>query len=129
MTPPESAQVPLGSDSQSRIEKPWGYEIWWAETQYYAGKILFVEAGHKLSIQMHHEKDETSYLLSGRLLLSQGPSPEELTERTLTAGASWRNEPGLVHSIEALEDATVFEVSTPHLDDVVRFSDRYGRTT
>lgn len=127
MTPHDSAPVPAGSDAQSRVEKPWGHEIWWAETEHYAGKILFVAAGHRLSIQMHREKDETSYLLSGRLLVTQGPSAEELSERTLTPGASWRNEPGVVHSIEALEDATVLEVSTPHLDDVVRFSDRYGR--
>lgn len=119
--------MPAGSDPQRRFEKPWGHEIWWAETDRYAGKILFVEAGHRLSIQMHREKDETSYLLSGRLLVLQGPSAEELSERTLEPGASWRNEPGVVHSIEALEDATVLEVSTPQLDDVVRFSDRYGR--
>jgi mannose-6-phosphate isomerase len=123
----ESVQVPAGSDGQSRVEKPWGHEIWWAHTDHYAGKILFVEAGHRLSIQAHREKDETSYLLSGRLLLLQGPSESELSERTLTPGASWRNEPGVVHSIEAIEDATVLEVSTPQLDDVVRFSDRYGR--
>ncbi len=123
----ESIQVPFGSESQSRVEKPWGHELWWAHTDAYAGKILFVEAGHRLSIQMHNEKDETSYLLSGKLLLLQGPSEDRLAEHTLTPGASWRNEPGVVHSIEAIEDATVLEVSTPQLDDVVRFSDRYGR--
>ena len=127
MSSQESVQVPDGSDDQSRVEKPWGHEIWWAHTDHYAGKILFVEAGHRLSIQAHREKDETSYLLSGRLLLLQGPSENDLSERTLTPGASWRNEPGVVHSIEAIEDATVLEVSTPQLDDVVRFSDRYGR--
>lgn len=127
MSDATSLQVPDGSDPQSRVEKPWGHEIWWAQTDHYAGKLLVVKAGQRLSIQMHREKDETSYLLSGRLLVLQGPSAEELTERTLTPGASWRNEPGLVHSIEALEDATVLEVSTPQLDDVVRLSDRYGR--
>jgi mannose-6-phosphate isomerase len=127
MSESDSLQVPACSDPQSRVEKPWGHEIWWAQTDHYAGKLLFVNAGHRLSIQMHREKDETSYLLSGRLLVLQGPSEDELTERTLTPGCSWRNEPGLVHSIEALEDATVLEVSTPQLDDVVRLSDRYGR--
>jgi quercetin dioxygenase-like cupin family protein len=101
--------------------------VWWARTDHYAGKLLVVEAGHKLSIQMHREKDETSYLLSGQLRLQQGPSAGELTERTLEPGSSWRNEPGVVHSIEAIEDSTVLEVSTPQLDDVVRISDRYGR--
>ncbi|HUB98409.1 MAG TPA: cupin [Solirubrobacterales bacterium] len=116
-----------GSEPQSRVEKPWGHEIWWARTDRYAAKLLIVKAGHRLSLQMHREKDETSYLLSGRLLLSQGPNESELTERTVDPGCSWRNEPGVVHTIEALEDSTVLEVSTPELDDVVRLNDRYGR--
>jgi mannose-6-phosphate isomerase-like protein (cupin superfamily) len=119
--------TPPGSDPQTRVEKPWGHEIWWAQTDRYAGKLLIVKAGERLSVQLHREKDETSYLLSGRLLLVQGPSAEELSEREIGPGTSWRNEPGVVHTIEALEDATVLEVSTPQLDDVVRLSDRYGR--
>ncbi|HWM62809.1 MAG TPA: cupin [Solirubrobacterales bacterium] len=114
--------------AQQRVEKPWGHEIWWAHTSDYAGKLLVVDAGHRLSLQLHREKDETSYLLSGRLLMVQGPSEDELTERILKPGESWRNRPGVVHSIEALEDSVVVEVSTPHLDDVVRLQDRYGRT-
>jgi mannose-6-phosphate isomerase len=127
MSDPGPLQVPAGSDRQSRVEKPWGHEVWWAQTDHYAGKLLFVKAGHALSVQVHREKDETSYLLSGRLLVQQGPSEDELGERTITPGGSWRNEPGVVHSLEALEDSTVLEVSTPQLDDVVRLSDRYGR--
>jgi mannose-6-phosphate isomerase len=111
-----------------RVEKPWGYELWWAETPHYAGKILHVEAGHRLSLQMHREKDESSYLLSGRLRLTRGPSAEELTTEEIGPGFTWRVEPGTVHTIEALEDSDVLEVSTPHLDDVVRLSDPYGRT-
>jgi quercetin dioxygenase-like cupin family protein len=119
--------TPAGSAPQTRVDKPWGHEVWWAQTDRYAGKLLIVDAGQRLSVQMHREKDETSYLLSGRMLLFQGPSAEELTERTIEPGTSWRNEPGVVHTIEALEDSTVLEVSTPQLDDVVRLSDRYGR--
>lgn len=122
-----SHQVPSGSEPQSRIEKPWGHEIWWAQTDLYAGKLLIVKAGHRLSLQMHREKDETSYLLSGHLLLAQGASEDDLVERTIEPGCSWRNEPGVVHTIEALEDSTVLEVSTPQLNDVVRLHDRYGR--
>ena len=110
-----------------RVEKPWGYEIWWAETPSYAGKILTVEAGHALSLQLHRQKDESSYLFSGRLRLTTGASEDQLEERILEPGQSWRNEPGTIHSIEALEDSVVFEVSTPHLDDVIRLDDRYGR--
>jgi mannose-6-phosphate isomerase len=109
------------------VAKPWGEEVWFAETDLYAGKLLRIEAGQRLSIQFHKRKDETSYLLSGRLLVLQGPSAEALTSREIEPGATWRNEPGLVHSIEAIEDSVVIEVSSPEVDDVVRLTDRYGR--
>jgi quercetin dioxygenase-like cupin family protein len=109
------------------VDKPWGHELWWAETDHYAGKILVVNAGQALSLQYHREKDETSYLLSGKLRLIQGPNAETLGELEIEPGQAWRNEPGTVHSIEALEDSMVLEVSTPHLDDIVRVHDRYGR--
>jgi mannose-6-phosphate isomerase len=117
------------TEEPKRVEKPWGHEIWWAHTGDYAGKLLFVNAGHALSLQYHREKDETSYLLSGKLRLVQGETEGSLEEHEIEPGQTWRNEPGIVHSIEALEDSVVLEVSTPHLDDVVRFQDRYGRTS
>jgi mannose-6-phosphate isomerase-like protein (cupin superfamily) len=114
--------------SQPRhVEKPWGYEVWWAQNEHYAGKLLHVEAGHRLSLQLHREKDETSYLLSGRLRLTRGPSADSLTSEEIGPGFSWRVEPGVVHTIEALEDSVVLEASTPQVDDVVRLQDRYGR--
>ena len=118
-----------GVNAPRRVEKPWGYEIWWAQTDRYAGKILHVERGHQLSLQYHEHKDESSYLLRGRIVLTKGPSQTELTETELEPGATWRNRPGEIHTIEALEDADVLEVSTPDLDDVVRLSDRYGRSS
>ena len=110
-----------------RVDKPWGHELWFALTDRYAGKLLHVRAGQRLSVQYHETKDETSYLLSGRLLLHRGSEADSLVETDLEAGAVWRNEPGQVHTIEALQDAVVVEVSTPELDDVVRLSDDYGR--
>jgi mannose-6-phosphate isomerase-like protein (cupin superfamily) len=110
-----------------RVEKPWGYEIWWAATDQYVGKILHVNKGHRLSLQYHEKKDESCYVLSGRLILVQGESGESLTERTITEGDVWRNEPRVIHTIEALEDSDVLEASTPYLEDVVRLRDDYGR--
>lgn len=110
-----------------RVDKPWGHEVWFALTDRYVGKLLHVRAGQRLSVQYHEAKDETSYLLSGSLLLSRGTSADSLEETELAAGAAWRNEPGQVHTIKALEDVVVVEVSTPELDDVVRISDDYGR--
>lgn len=110
-----------------RIEKPWGHEIWFAHTDRYAGKLLYVKAGHRLSVQFHEAKDETSYLLSGRLLLMTGSDPAQLEVEEIASGAVWRNEPGALHTIEAVEDSVVIEASTPELDDVVRLDDLYGR--
>ena len=109
------------------VPKPWGSELWFAANGLYAGKLLRIEAGQQLSLQVHERKDETSYLLSGRVLVAQGPSAEELERRELGPGETWRNEPGVVHTIEALEDSVVVEASTPQVDDVVRLKDRYGR--
>ncbi len=116
------------TDSEPRrVDKPWGHETWWADTDVYAGKLLHVDKGHRLSLQLHRAKDESSYLLSGRLRVTRGPGPDELQEEVVEPGFSWRVEPGTVHTIEALEDSVVLEVSTPHLDDVIRLQDRYGR--
>jgi mannose-6-phosphate isomerase len=117
----------MSTDLPREVPKPWGSELWYAHTDRYAGKILHVTAGHKLSVQYHLEKDETSYLLSGRLLLEQGESAERMRQRELEPGAAWRNAPQVFHTIEALEDSVILEVSTPELHDVVRVEDRYGR--
>ena len=110
-----------------RVEKPWGYELIWADTDRYVGKILHVNAGEALSVQMHEKKDETLYVLSGSVRLMTGSSPETLEDAQLGTGESFRVRPRTVHRIEAVTDADILEASTPHLDDVVRFSDRYGR--
>jgi mannose-6-phosphate isomerase len=111
-----------------RVEKPWGYELIWADTDFYAGKVLFVRAGHSLSLQFHRRKHESLYIQSGRAKLEFGePGEGALIEEIVSAGAAFRLPPGTVHRITALEDTTVLEVSTPHLDDVVRLEDRYGR--
>jgi mannose-6-phosphate isomerase len=92
-----------------RVDKPWGHEIWWAETEQYAGKLLIVNVGHRLSLQFHREKDETSYLLSGRLRLLQGPSEDALVESEIGAGEeparTRRRVPALAFALDAFETA------------------------
>ena len=119
--------TPKREDIPVRVVKPWGHEVWWAWTDEYVGKILHVKAGHKLSLQYHEIKDETCYVLRGRLLLHKGETAETLTATEVSEGDQWRNLPGEVHTIEALDDSDVLEASTPHLDDVVRIQDNYGR--
>jgi mannose-6-phosphate isomerase-like protein (cupin superfamily) len=111
-----------------RVEKPWGWELIWAETDAYAGKILFVRAGESLSLQFHNEKDESWYVLEGRARVELGAKGEGLIEEgVVVAGAAFRFRPGTVHRVRALEDTRILEVSTPQLDDVVRLEDSYGR--
>jgi mannose-6-phosphate isomerase len=86
------------------VPKPWGSELWFAHTDRYAGKILRVRAGCRLSVQFHEEKDETSFVLSGRVIVSQGESPDTLTTLELGPGDSWRNLPLVIHTLEAVED-------------------------
>jgi quercetin dioxygenase-like cupin family protein len=117
-----------GKESVRFVEKPWGHEVIWAHTPLYVGKVLHIKAGRALSVQYHEKKDETIYLLSGEMIYRVGEvAGGELREISLKAGESFRNEPGTVHQMEAVTDCDVLEASTPHLDDVVRIKDRYGR--
>jgi mannose-6-phosphate isomerase-like protein (cupin superfamily) len=111
-----------------RVEKPWGWELIWADTDAYVGKLLFVKAGHSLSLQFHRVKDEAWYVTEGRAELEMGAAGEALTESEVVGpGAAFHMPPGTVHRVKALEDTLILEVSTPHLDDVVRLEDDYGR--
>ena len=111
-----------------RVEKPWGYELIWALTGDYAGKVLFVRAGHSLSLQFHNEKDESWHVLSGSAEIQLGDAGVALLSTEIVRpGACFRFRPGTVHRVRALEDTTILEASTPQLDDVVRLEDDYGR--
>jgi len=110
-----------------RVEKPWGYELIWAETDHYVGKILHVNAGEALSVQYHETKDETIYLLSGTMLFQAGPSADGLVDYHMEVGQLFHVTTGTVHRMIAQSDVDLLEVSTPQLEDVVRLEDRYGR--
>jgi mannose-6-phosphate isomerase len=110
-----------------RVEKPWGWELIWAETEVYVGKLLFVRAGHALSLQYHREKDESWLVREGRASLELGEVGGELQTIEIQPGDAFRYRPGTVHRVTALEDTLILEVSTPQLSDVVRLEDAYGR--
>ena len=110
------------------VDKPWGHETIWALAEGYCGKILFVRAGESLSLQFHREKDESWYIHDGRAELElAAPGDAMPASEVVGRGAAFRLRPGTVHRIRAIEDTLVLEVSTPHLDDVVRLEDEYGR--
>ena len=111
-----------------RVDKPWGWELIWADADAYVGKVLFVRAGHSLSLQFHREKDESWYVESGKASLELGDVGDAVLNTEIVGrGACFRYRPGTVHRVTAIEDTTILEVSTAHLDDVVRLEDRYGR--
>ena len=114
--------------SARRVEKPWGYELIWAHSEHYCGKLLFIRKGEQLSLQFHNEKDESWLVHSGRAKLELGDAGQRLLhEEVIGPGAAFRYRPGTVHRVTAIEDTTIIEVSTPQLDDIVRLEDLYGR--
>jgi mannose-6-phosphate isomerase len=123
-----STRLPeLGRVDDHKVEKPWGYELRWAITDRYAGKILHVNRGEALSLQYHEAKDESQYLIKGAVDIELGGPEGGLSTRRMVAGDTLHIKPGTRHRITAIEDSDIFEVSTPEVDDVVRLEDRYGR--
>ena len=111
-----------------RVDKPWGPELIFAQTDAYVGKVLFIKAGESLSLQFHRQKDESWLVQSGRARLELGSAGDPvLSEEVVAAGACFHFRPGTVHRVTAIEDTTIVEVSTTELDDIVRLEDRYGR--
>ena len=117
----------IGRASEHRVEKPWGYELRWAITDRYLGKLIHIDGGHSLSLQYHVQKDETIYVAAGVLDLVLEDSDGELQTHRLTPGMSAHVKPGRRHRFVAVEDTDLFEVSSPEIDDVVRLEDAYGR--
>ncbi len=114
-------------EKPKRVEKPWGYELWWARTERYVGKLLHVKAGAQLSLQYHERKDETIHLWSGEMVLVLAGEGGALVDHAMRAGDSYHVRPGTVHRMRAVTDCDVLEVSTPEVEDVVRLEDDYGR--
>jgi mannose-6-phosphate isomerase-like protein (cupin superfamily) len=117
----------MTTDVPRRVEKPWGHEIIWAQTDRYVGKILVIEAGRQLSLQYHDAKDEWIRVLTGRVRLTLEADDGTLEEIVLGPGEGARVAPGRRHRFAAVERAELVEVSTPELDDVVRLADDFGR--
>ena len=117
----------FGRAEASRVEKPWGYELHWAVTDRYIGKLIHINGGEALSLQYHRLKDEFQYVVKGIVEVEIGDSDAQLTKLRMQAGDTLHITPGTRHRLTALENTEIFEVSTPEMDDVVRLEDRYGR--
>ena len=119
----------MGDKLPRKTEKPWGYELLFALTPKYAGKVIFVKKGHRLSLQYHEEKDETLYIYEGKALLDIEGNDKHIVPREVQPGESIPVAPFTRHRLRAIEDTVFLEVSTPELDDVVRVEDDYGRAS
>ena len=110
-----------------KVEKPWGYEEIWAETDKYAGKILTILPKHRLSLQYHKQKEETIYVLSGMLRVWESSDDSEFKD--YGPGSVYHVNPGDVHRFGSVpfSQTKLLEVSTPELDDVIRLADDYNR--
>jgi quercetin dioxygenase-like cupin family protein len=109
-----------------RVDKPWGYELIWARTDRYVGKLLHISAGHSLSLQYHKVKDETVFVQQGQMRF-RVEEDGHMVDRLLNPGDSYHITPNTKHRMTAVTDCDVLEASTPELDDVVRLEDNYGR--
>jgi mannose-6-phosphate isomerase-like protein (cupin superfamily) len=109
------------------IPKPWGQEEVIEINDRYMVKRLTMRAGHRCSLQYHHHKRETIYVLSGRLRIVSGDKVEALAERIYQPGESVTLATGVIHRMEGVDDTVYLESSTPEMDDVVRLKDDYAR--
>ncbi len=118
----------MAGDRGRRVDKPWGHELIWAETERYVGKIISIAPGKRLSLQKHLKKDESVLVLRGTLRLHLQNEAGEIETHDLVPGEHSRVHVGRIHRFEALEETVeVVEVSSPELDDVVRLEDDYSR--
>jgi mannose-6-phosphate isomerase-like protein (cupin superfamily) len=127
VTESEGIEPPLVGAPARHVPKPWGYEHIWAETDRYAGKLIAIEAGRRLSLQYHERKEESLYVLSGRLRLHIEDGEGEMRHVDLGPGDHAHVPVHRRHRFEALERVELIEVSTADLDDVIRLEDDFGR--
>jgi mannose-6-phosphate isomerase len=111
-----------------KIEKPWGWEIHWVpEDKPYMGKVLHINEDKRLSLQVHDEKQESWFLMSGRAMVVWDNSEGELIETELKPGVGYSCSIGQRHRLVGITDCDVLEVSTPEIGTTFRLEDDYKR--
>lgn len=111
-----------------RVEKPWGYELHWVrEDAPYIGKVLHVNAGARLSLQVHDQKQESWFVMQGRAAVIWENSQGELIETELQPGQGYSTQIGQKHRLKGITDTDILEVSTPEAGTTWRLEDDYAR--
>ena len=113
-----------------RVEKPWGYELILTQDDMpYTSKIMHIEAGKRLSLQIHDKKLETYYLAYGECNLIIENDKGEMVTVVLEKGKGYTVLPGQKHRHQAITDCDVFESSTPEIGNTYRLEEDYARGT
>ena len=111
-----------------RVDKPWGYEIVWTPADRpYVGKVLHVDAGKRLSLQVHDAKTESWFHMNGRAKVVWDDGSGELVETELEPGLGYSCEIGQRHRLVAISDCDILECSTPEIGTTLRLEDDYDR--
>lgn len=111
-----------------RVEKPWGYELHWVRPgEPYIGKLLHVNAGARLSLQLHDIKQESWFLVNGQAAVIWEDNSGELVETELQPGWGYSTKIGQKHRLKGITDADIVEVSTPEAGTTYRLEDDYAR--
>jgi mannose-6-phosphate isomerase len=123
----DAGRSEVSDANDARVAKPWGYEVRWAVTDRYLGKLIHINRGEQLSLQYHVQKDESILIMSGVMDLVLEDERGEVRTHRMSPGMTARVRPGRRHRFVAVEDCDLVEVSSPEIDDVVRLEDSYGR--
>lgn len=111
-----------------RVEKPWGYEIHWVpENKPYMGKILHIDAGKRISLQIHDKKEESWLLINGQAKVICDNTKGEMVEIELEKGKGFNCQIGQRHRLMAITDCDIVEASTPEIGTTYRLDDDYKR--
>jgi mannose-6-phosphate isomerase len=111
-----------------RVEKPWGYELHWvAADAPYLGKVLHINEGARLSLQVHDQKQESWFVIKGRAAVIWEDASGNMVETELQPGVGYSTKVGQKHRLKGLTDTDVVEVSTPEAGTTWRLEDDYAR--
>lgn len=111
-----------------RVDKPWGYELHWVPANLpYMGKIEHINAGQRMSLQVHDAKQESWLLISGQAKVVWENNQGELIETELENGKGFSISVGQKHRLVGVTDCDIIEVSTPEIGTTWRLEDDYSR--
>lgn len=112
----------------ARVEKPWGYELHFVpDSLPYMAKIIHINSGKRLSLQVHDKKRESWMIIKGQAKVLWENSNGDLVETILEDGKGYSCALGQKHRLVGLTDCDIIEVSTPEIGTTYRLEDDFQR--